>query len=97
MFFNLAKVHNDALVENALRIYSLAFIPMAISTTLIFYYEGIERAVESGIIALISELLGPLGFTFALYPSHWRNKCLDIIPIGICFINCDCCNLCKIG
>jgi hypothetical protein len=82
MFFNLAKVHNDALVENALRIYSLAFIPMAISTTLIFYYEGIERPVESGIIALISELLGPLGFTFALYPLIGVTSVWISFPLG---------------
>ncbi|AWX32785.1 MATE family efflux transporter [Methanosphaera sp. BMS] len=68
MFFNLAHMPNDTMVENALRLYSLAFIPMAISTTLIFYYEGIERTVESGIITFISELGGPLIFTFALYP-----------------------------
>lgn len=82
MFFNLANVHNDALVENALRIYSLAFIPMAISTTLIFYYEGIERPVESGIIALISELLGPLGFTFALYPLIGVTSVWISFPLG---------------
>ena len=82
MFFNLANVHNDALVENALRIYSLAFIPMAISTTLIFYYEGIERPVESGIIALISELLGPLGFTFVLYPLIGVTSVWISFPLG---------------
>ncbi len=74
MFYNLANVPNGAVVENALRLYSLSFIPMAFSTTLIFYYEGIERAVESGIITLISELAGPLLFTFALYPFIGINS-----------------------
>jgi hypothetical protein len=59
---------NDSLVETAIRLFSLAFVPMAFSTMLIFYYEGIERTIESGIISVISTLLGPLLFTFILYP-----------------------------
>ena len=48
MFFNLDVMPNDAMVETAIRLYSLSFIPTAISLPLIFYYEGIERTVESG-------------------------------------------------
>ena len=68
IFFKLHQMPNDLIVENAIRAYSLAFVPMALSTMLIFYYEGIERTVESGIISAISTLLGPLLFTFILYP-----------------------------
>ncbi len=84
VFFNLNQMPNDILVENALRLYSLAFIPMAFSTMLLFYYEGIERTVESGIITVISELLGPLMFTFILYPfigiaSIWISFLLGFV------------------
>ena len=82
MFFNLAQMPNDQLVENALRIYSLAFIPMAFSTMLLFYYEGIERTVESGIITAISELLGPLFFTFILYPFMGITSVWVSFPLG---------------
>ncbi len=82
MFFNLSQMPNDSLVENALRIYSLAFIPMAFSTMLLFYYEGIERTVESGIITIISELLGPLIFTFILYPLIGITSVWVSFPLG---------------
>lgn len=73
---------NDALVENAIRIYSLAFIPMAFSTMLLFYYEGIERTVESGIITIISEFLGPLMFTYLLYPYIGFTSVWLSFPLG---------------
>ena len=82
MFFNLSQMPNDALVENALRIYSLAFIPMVFSTMLLFYYEGIERTIESGIITVISELLGPLIFTFILYPFIGITSVWVSFPLG---------------
>ena len=82
MFFNLSQMPNDALVENALRIYSLAFIPMVFSTMLLFYYEGIEKTVESGIITVISELLGPLIFTFILYPFIGITSVWVSFPLG---------------
>lgn len=82
IFFNLSQMPNDALIENALRIYSLAFIPMAFSTMLLFYYEGIERTVESGIITVISELLGPLIFTFILYPLIGITSVWVSFPLG---------------
>ncbi len=73
---------NDGLVENALRLYSLAFIPMSFSTMLLFYYEGIERTVESGIITIISEFLGPLIFTFLLYPYIGITSAWISFPLG---------------
>ena len=82
MFFKLHQVHNDALVENAIRIYSLAFIPMAFSTMLLFYYEGIERTVESGIITIISEFLGPLMFTYLLFPYIGITSVWLSFPLG---------------
>ena len=82
MFFKLQQVPNDALVENAIRIYSLAFIPMAFSTMLLFYYEGIERTVESGIITVISEFLGPLIFTYILYPFIGITSVWLSFPLG---------------
>ena len=82
MFFNLNQMPNDSLVENALRIYSLAFIPMVFSTMLLFYYEGIEKIVESGIITVISELLGPLIFTFILYPVIGITSVWVSFPLG---------------
>ncbi|WP_462315873.1 MATE family efflux transporter [Methanobrevibacter sp.] len=82
IFFNLHQMPNDGLVENALRLYSLAFIPMAFSTMLLFYYEGIERTIESGIITVISELLGPLIFTFILYPFIGITSVWVSFPLG---------------
>ncbi|WP_405294712.1 MATE family efflux transporter, partial [Methanobrevibacter sp.] len=82
IFFKLQQMPNDAMVENAIRIYSLAFIPMAVSTMLLFYYEGIERTVESGIITVISELLGPLIFTFLLYPLMGITSVWVSFPLG---------------
>ena len=82
LFFKLQQMPNDALVENAIRMYSLAFIPMAFSTMLLFYYEGIERTVESGIITIISEFLGPLIFTYLLYPYIGINSVWLSFPLG---------------
>ena len=82
MFFKLQQMPNDALVENAIRIYSLAFIPMAFSTMLLFYYEGIERTVESGIITVISEFLGPLMFTYLLFPYIGITSVWLSFPLG---------------
>ena len=84
MFFKLHQMPNDGVVENAIRIYSLSFIPMTFSTMLLFYYEGIERTIESGIITIISEFLGPLIFTFILYPyigitSVWLSFLLGFV------------------
>ncbi|MBQ6099150.1 MAG: hypothetical protein IJL02_04730 [Methanobrevibacter sp.] len=82
MFFKLNQMPNDGLVENALRVYSLSFVPMAFSTILIFYYEGIERTVESGIVSVISSLLGPLVFTFILYPFMGVGSVWISFPLG---------------
>ena len=82
MFFKLQQMPNDALVENAIRIYSLSFIPMAFSTMLLFYYEGIERTVESGILTIISEFLGPLIFTCLLYPYIGITSVWLSFPLG---------------
>ena len=84
IFFKLHQMPNDAMVENAIRMYSLAFVPTAFSTMLLCYYEGIERTVESGIITIISEFLGPLIFTYLLYPyigitSVWISFLLGFI------------------
>ena len=82
LFFKLHQMPNDTLVENAIRMYSLAFVPMAFSTMLLFYYEGIERTVESGIITIISEFLGPLMFTYLLYPYIGINSVWVSFPLG---------------
>ena len=82
MFFKLQQMPNDALVENAIRLYSLSFIPMAFSTMLLFYYEGIERTVESGILTIISEFLGPLIFTYLLYPYIGITSVWLSFPLG---------------
>ena len=82
MFFKLHNMPNDSLVENAIRIYSLAFVPMAFSTMLLFYYEGIERTVESGILTIISELLGPLMFTYLLFPYIGITSVWLSFPLG---------------
>ena len=83
MFYNLNVMPNDAMVETAIRLYSLSFIPTAISLPLIFYYEGIERTVESGIISFISALIGPLAFTFLLYPIIGINGIWISFTLGI--------------
>lgn len=67
VFFNLHQMPNDASIETAIRLFSLAFIPYTIACILIFYYEGIERYIPSAIVSFISALLGPLLFTFILY------------------------------
>ena len=83
MFYNLDVMPDDTMVETAIRLYSLSFIPTAISLPLIFYYEGIERTVESGIIAAISSLIGPLVFTFLLYPIIGLNGIWISFTLGI--------------
>ena len=83
IFFNLHQMPNDALVENAIRIYSLSFVPIAFSTMLLFYYEGIERTVESGILTIISELLGPLMFTYLLFPYIGITSVWLSFPLGV--------------
>lgn len=55
---------------------------MVFSNILIFYYEGIERVVESGIVAIISELLGPLMFIFILYLFMGINSVWISFPLG---------------
>jgi hypothetical protein len=55
---------------------------MAFSTMLLFYYEGIERTVESGIITVISEFLGPLIFTYILYPFIGITSVWLSFPLG---------------
>ena len=82
MFFKLHNMPDDTLVENAVRLYSLAFVPMAFSTMLLFYYEGIERTVESGIITIISEFLGPLMFTYLLFPYIGITSVWLSFPLG---------------
>jgi hypothetical protein len=49
---------------------------------LLFYYEGIERTVESGIITVISEFLGPLIFTYILYPFIGITSVWLSFPLG---------------
>ena len=83
IFFKLHQMPNDAMVENAIRMYSLAFVPTAFSTMLLFYYEGIERTVESGIITIISEFLGPLMFTYMLYPYIGITSVWLSFPLGV--------------
>lgn len=82
MFYNLSQMPGDNVVENALRIFSLSFAPMAFSSMLIFYYEGIGRALESGIVSTISALIGPLLFTFILYPVMGINSVWISFPLG---------------
>ena len=72
MFYNLHAV-DDSIVEAAIRLYSLSFIPFVIAEILIFYYEGIERTLASTLIAIISTFLGPLVFTYMLYPVIGLN------------------------
>ena len=82
MFYNLTQMPNDGMVENALRIYALSYVPMAFSSLLIFYYEGIERTVESGIVSSVSALIGPLAFTFLLYPVIGIVSIWASFPLG---------------
>lgn len=72
IFYNLHAV-DDSIVETAIRLYSLSFIPFVIAEILIFYYEGIERTLASTMIAIISTFLGPLVFTYILYPLIGLN------------------------
>jgi hypothetical protein len=73
---------NDSMFETAIMLFSLSFVPMAFSTMLIFYYEGIERTVESGILSAISTLIGPLLFTSILYPVIGVNGIWLSFPLG---------------
>ena len=82
IFFKLHVMPNDSMFETAIMLFSLSFVPMAFSTMLIFYYEGIERTVESGILSAISTLIGPLLFTFILYPVIGVNGIWLSFPLG---------------
>ena len=82
IFFKLHVMDNDSMFETAIMLFSLSFVPMAFSTMLIFYYEGIERTIESGILSVISTLLGPLLFTSILYPVIGVNGIWLSFPLG---------------
>jgi hypothetical protein len=82
IFFKLHVMDNDSMFETAIMLFSLSFVPMAFSTMLIFYYEGIERTVESGILSAISTLIGPLLFTSILYPVIGVNGIWLSFPLG---------------
>lgn len=82
MLFQLNKGPNHELVQNALKIYSLSFVPMAFSNILIFYYEGIERTVESEIVSVILTLAGPIVFTAILYPFIGVSSVWVSFPLG---------------
>lgn len=73
IFFNLNQMPNDAIIKTAVRLFSLAFIPYALAGILIFYYEGIERFIPSGIVSIISTFIGPILFTIILYPLMGIN------------------------
>ena len=66
--YNLQNVSYLPLITNALRIYSLLFIPSVFGTILIFYYEAIERASISTVMSVIVSLVGPLAISYLLYP-----------------------------
>ena len=83
ILYKLDVMPNDAMVETAIRLYSLSFIPTAISIPLIFYYEGIERTVESIIISAISSLIGPLVFTCILYHIIGLNGIWISFTLGV--------------
>lgn len=68
IFFNLNQMPNDAIIKMSVRLFSLAFIPYAFVGILIFYYEGIERYILSGIVSIVSIFIGPLLFILILYP-----------------------------
>lgn len=73
IFFNLNQTPYDAIIKTAIRLFSLAFIPYAFVGILIFYYEGIERFIPSGIVSIVSIFIGPLLFTLILYPQVGIN------------------------
>lgn len=82
MFFSLTDNAAADQIRNALKIFSLSFLPYVLSTILIFYYEAIERTVVSTIISLISTFLGPLVLTFALYPIIGVDGIWLSFPLG---------------
>ncbi len=82
MFFSLTDNAAADQIRNALKIFSLSFLPFVLSTLLIFYYEAIERTVVSTIISLISTFLGPLVLTFALYPIIGVDGIWLSFPLG---------------
>ena len=73
---------NDALVENALRIYSLAFIPMAFSTMLLFYYEGIELNFVKCFFCLLSD-----HGVFVLHSMDMIHYIIDFWMLKPCFFS----------
>ncbi len=73
IFYNLHHMPSDSTIENALRLFSLSFIPFTFVSILLFYYEGIERFVPAGVVSIISTLIGPLLFTFVLYQIMGPN------------------------
>lgn len=83
MFFSLTDNAAADQIRNALKIFSLSFLPFVLSTILIFYYEAIERTVVSTIISFISTFLGPLVLTFALYPIIGVDGIWLSFPLGI--------------
>ena len=82
MFFSLTDNAAADQIRNALKIFSLSFLPFVLSKLLIFYYEAIERTVVSTIISLISTFLGPLVLTFALYPIIGVDGIWLSFPLG---------------
>ena len=73
IFFNIHNHSAVLTIQNALQIYSIAFIPNVLSTILIFYYEAIERTTVSTIISIIATFAGPLAMAFLLYPVMGEN------------------------
>ena len=82
MFFSLTNNAAADQIRNALKIFSISFLPYVLSTMLIFYYEAIERTVVSTIISFISTFLGPLVLTFALYPIIGVDGIWLSFPLG---------------
>ena len=73
MFFNIKDPSAVETIGNALKIFSIAFIPNVFTSILIFYYEAIERTTVSTIISIISTFIGPLAMVFLLYPIMENN------------------------
>ena len=84
--YNLNNASITPILTNALRLYSLFFIPSVIATILIFYYEAIERAKISTVISVIVALVGPLAISYSLYPVYGINIVWLSFPIS-CIIS----------
>ena len=69
MFFNLTKMPYDTLVEDTLKMYSISFIPMSISTTLIFIMKELKELSNQELLLSFQMII------FSLYPfivsPHW--------------------------